>query len=65
MTDTGIAVEWPWSSLTVIVALPPPTGVTVNVVDVLVSSRRRALVESPAAMVTTSVFEEVALNVPV
>lgn len=64
VTDTGIEVERPWSSLTVIVALPPPTGVTVNVALVLVSSRRSALVELPAATVTTLVFEEMALNVP-
>jgi hypothetical protein len=64
VTLTGIALELPSSSLTVIVAVPPPTGVTVNVV-VVVSSRWRVLVEElVVATVTTAVFEDVAVNDP-
>ncbi len=64
VTLAAIVLELPSWSLTVIVAVPPPTGVTVNVV-VVVSSRRRALVdELVAATVTTAVFEDVAVNEP-
>jgi hypothetical protein len=62
VTDAGIDVECPLVSLTVMVALPPPTGVTVNVSAV--SSRRRALVELVDPTVTTLVFEDVAVNAP-
>jgi hypothetical protein len=48
----------------VIVAVPPPTGVTVNVVAVVASRRRVPVDELVAATVTTAVFEDVAVNEP-
>jgi hypothetical protein len=60
---TGIEVECPCSSLTVIVAMPPLTAVTVNVA-VVSCALRACAAEFAVATVTTFVFEDVAVNVP-
>lgn len=62
-------VEWPFSSAIVSVAVPPPTAVSVNepllVALAPESSRRTADDDGAAATVTTAVFDDVAVNVPV
>ena len=65
-TVTGIEAEFPLWSVIVIVAVPPPTAVTVNVACVSCARRAPCVFEAMVETLTvaTLVFEDAALNVP-
>ena len=69
VTPTERLAVLPNESVNEIVDVPPPTAVSVNapllVAEPLVSSRCTAPADAPLATVTTAVFDDVAVNVPV